>query len=60
MAKDRIISTGRARTLAVKASVDPRTLEKVLRGERVAGLAGDRARKVLIEAGLLTDDKRAA
>jgi len=51
--KDRLISTGRARLLAVQASVDPRTIEKVLRGDTVAGLAGDRAKKVLTDAGLL-------
>lgn len=51
--RERIISTGRARMLAVQAQVDPRTLEKLLRGEDVAGMAGDRARNVLIQAGLL-------
>jgi hypothetical protein len=52
MAK-RLISTGRARYLAAQASVDPRTIVKILKGENVNGLAGDRARRILSEAGLL-------
>lgn len=56
-AKKRFISTGRARLLAAQASVDPRTLDKLLRGEEVSGLAGERARKILIENGLLIDDE---
>lgn len=60
MKKGRSISTGRARMLAVKASVDPRTLVKLLRGDPVVGLAGDRARKVLVEEGLLKEEQDAA
>ena len=60
MKKPRLISTGRARYLAAQASVDPRTVEKILRGEPVAGLAGDRARKVLADAGLLQGDRQYA
>ncbi|KYF87532.1 hypothetical protein BE17_07250 [Sorangium cellulosum] len=41
------------RQLAVKADVDPRTIAKVLRSEDVRGMAGHRARRALIEAGLL-------
>lgn len=40
------------RELAVQAEVDPRTIEKVLRGEPVRGMAGRRARRVLEAAGL--------
>jgi hypothetical protein len=43
-----------ARRLAVKASVDPRSLIRVLRGEHVRGLAAYRAREVLEAEGLLT------
>ena len=41
------------RRLAVKASCDPRTIKKLLDGEEVGGLAGERARAVLEEEGLL-------
>jgi hypothetical protein len=41
------------RELAVKASCDPRTIEKELRGTHARGLAGHRARRALAEAGLL-------
>jgi hypothetical protein len=41
------------RELAVKASCDPRTIDKEFRGEHVRGLAGQRARRALLEAGLL-------
>lgn len=42
--------------LAVAASVDPRTIQKVLRGEPAVGMSGDRARKILIENGLLSEE----
>jgi len=38
--------------IAVKASVDPRSAEKALRGGEVRGLAGSRLRRVLRETGL--------
>jgi len=41
------------RELAVKAGVDPRTIEKAARGEPVRGMAGHRARAALREAGIL-------
>lgn len=47
-------------SVEAQASVDPRTLEKILRGEAVSGLAGDRARKILVEAGLLNEQEQAA
>jgi len=42
------------RELAVRASCDPRTVSKVLRGEKVRGMPAHRALKVLKRAGLLT------
>jgi hypothetical protein len=42
-----------ARELAVRASVDPRTIERIARGENVRGLPGRRAREALREAGIL-------
>lgn len=39
------------RRLALDASVDPRTLSRVLRGERVRGLAYERAREALEKSG---------
>ena len=44
------IDEANARRLAVKADCDTRTIKKVLRGERVRGMAGERALAVLIEA----------
>jgi len=44
------------RELAVKASVDPRTIEKVYRGQPVRGMPSRRARAVLEAAGLLKAD----
>lgn len=46
--------TARLRELAVTAGVDPRTLKKILVGAKVRGMAGRRARTVLVGAGLLT------
>ena len=46
------------RALAVKASVCPRTITKLLKGEPVRGLAGHRARQVLQDAGLLPVEKQ--
>ncbi len=40
------------RRLAVKAWVDPRTLDKVLAGKAVRGMAGHRARAVLEAEGV--------
>lgn len=48
------IDAATARRLAVKASVDPRTITRVLQGVQVRGDAGNRARAALIEAGYLT------
>jgi hypothetical protein len=41
-----------ARQLALKHSIDVRTLQRALRGEPVRGLAGHRAKEALREAGL--------
>lgn len=41
------------RELAVKASCDPRTILKVLRGEAVRGMAGHRARAAVLALDLL-------
>jgi hypothetical protein len=47
------------RELAVRASCDPRTIEKAFRGKPVRGMAGHRARAVLKEDGLLAADEPA-
>lgn len=52
----RRIDKATARALAVRASCDPRTIERTARGEQVRGMAGHRARAVLTEAGYLTPD----
>lgn len=44
------------RELAVKAEVDPRTIEKALRGEPVRGMAGRRARRALRDAGFVVPE----
>ncbi len=41
------------RVLAVRASVDPRTIDKVYRGAPVKGMAGYRAAAALRAVGLL-------
>lgn len=41
------------RRLAVQASCDPRTIEKILAGEPVVGMARERARAVLEREGFL-------
>lgn len=49
----RSLDAATARKLAVAASTDPRTIQRTWRGEVVRGLAGERARAALAEAGLL-------
>lgn len=44
------------RELAVQASCDPRTIEKVVRGQPVRGMAGRRARQALLAAGYAVPD----
>lgn len=53
MTSEKRIDRGTVLELAVKASVDPRTIEKAARGEPVRGLSGSRAQRVLREAGIL-------
>lgn len=60
MRRKRTIDAANARRLAVKAVCDPRTITRVLQGIPVRGDAGNRARAVLVEAGLLRADVRAA
>ena len=45
------ISASELRRLSVRGSVDPRTIIKVAAGENARGLAGERARAVLVAAG---------
>lgn len=45
------IPTAKLRELAVKASCDPQTIKKALRGDAIKGLPGERARRALKEAG---------
>ena len=42
-----------ARELAVRASVCPSTIQKAAAGIFVRGMAGQRARRALLEAGLM-------
>lgn len=52
------IDEANARRLAVQADCDPRTIRKALRGEEVRGMAGERAKKALREAGMLKEENR--
>lgn len=45
------IDEANARRVAVKADCDPRTIKKLVHGEKVTGAVGERARKALAEAG---------
>jgi hypothetical protein len=47
------VGAGTVRAIAVRASADPRTVVKVLRGEVVRGLPGDRIRRELQQLGIL-------
>ncbi|HKW48699.1 MAG TPA: hypothetical protein VJN70_14720 [Gemmatimonadaceae bacterium] len=53
MPKRPLIDAATLRRLSVTASCDPRTIRKMLRGEKVLGLAGERARAALIKEGLI-------
>ncbi len=45
------IDEANARRIAVAADCDTRTIKKIVRGELVRGMVGERARKALQEAG---------
>jgi hypothetical protein len=47
-----VLDAATVRRLAVRADVDPRTIQKVYEGLPVRGMAGRRARGALAEAGL--------
>lgn len=49
------IDASTLRRLAVQADVDPRSLLRLYHGKAVRGAAGHRARRVLVEAGYLTE-----
>lgn len=46
------VSAALLRELAVAASADPRSVQRVLRGETVRGMADGRIRRVLAERGI--------
>lgn len=48
-----VLDAAMVRALAVEADVDPRTITKELDGTRTRGMAGRRARAVLLKAGLV-------
>jgi hypothetical protein len=50
------LSAAEIRRLAVQASVDPKSIVKVARGERVRGMAGDRALGALRESGFIVPE----
>ena len=62
-ASRRHLDEARRRQLAVRASVDPRTIEKALaaaagEGEPPRGMAGERALAVLVAEGLIPGSGR--
>lgn len=52
-AKKKDLDWATARKLGNQANVDPRTIRRVARGESVRGLAGTRAKEVLVKEGIL-------
>ncbi len=58
--KSKPIDEATLRQLAVKADCDPRTIEKVLKGVPVRGMAGRRAARAVFEAGLKRTPTRSA
>ena len=53
----RRLDAATARKLAVEASCDPRTIQRVFEGEAVRGLPGERARDVLVKHGFLASER---
>jgi hypothetical protein len=56
MRMTRTLDAATVRKLAVRASVDPRTIMKVFKGNAVKGDAGNRARAVLLADGFIAED----
>ena len=54
------LDTATARRIAAAADTDPRTVQRVANGEKVRGMAGQRAARALVKAGLIRDDSPAA
>ena len=52
------LDTATIRRIAVESDSDPRSVVKVLRGDRVRGMVGHRIREVLSRRGLLAPDVR--
>ena len=59
-ATPRDVDTAMIRRLAVEADADPRTVRRVLRGERVRGMVDRRVRRVLAAHDLLADGSHVA
>jgi len=57
MATSRHLDASTVRALAVESGTDPRTVQRVYQGHRVRGMAGKRARLVLVAVGLLPEKK---
>jgi hypothetical protein len=47
------LAAAELRAIAVEASCDPRTVARVLRGERASGLVDARIRRVLVLRGIV-------
>lgn len=54
-----IVGAALLRALAVEASADPRTVARVLRGERVRGMADERIRRALEVRGITPPNPKA-
>lgn len=52
MQKRRTVDAATARRLAVKADCDPRSIRRIIAGEPVRGMSGQRALKVVRESGI--------
>lgn len=59
MSRKAVLPEAVAREIAVRASVSPKSIQKLAAGLRVRGLAGYRARAALRAAGLLPKPRSA-
>ncbi len=55
--KRKTLDAASLRRFAVAAEVDPATITKALNGEPIRGMPGDRARRVLREAGKIPKEE---
>jgi hypothetical protein len=52
------VDAGTLREISVEASVDPRSVKRVLNGEHIRGMADARIRKVLHDRGIEVEENK--